>query len=194
MSICCPIIYILSFNLLIEHHSAETALLKMQKDILLNVDREHVTLLVLLDLSSAFDSIGHSILLSRLQHKFGFDRLVLSWFKSYSTGRSFKVLVNDVLSDTFEQEWGVPQGSCLGPLVFVLYFRKLFEITGYYLPNVHLYVDDTQLYISFISNYIDEQLNTLSAIEGCVAAIRYWMSEDRLKLNDSSTWYEATAS
>ena len=101
----------------------------MQNDLLLNMDRGHVTLLVLLDLSSALDTIDHSILLFRLQYKFGFDGLVLSWFKSYLTGRSFKVLVGDALSDTFAQEWGVPQGSCLDPLLFVLYFSKLFEIT-----------------------------------------------------------------
>ena len=110
-------------------HSTETALLKVQKDLLLNMDRGHVTLLVLLGLSPAFDTIDHSILLSRLQYKVGFDVLVLSWFKSYLTRRLFKVLVNDVLSDTFDQEWGVPQGSCLGPLLFVLYFSKLFETT-----------------------------------------------------------------
>lgn len=116
-------------------HSTETALLKVQNDLLLNMDRGHVTLLVLLGLSPAFDTIDHSILLSRLQCKVGFDVLVLSWFKSYLTGRSFKVLVNDVLSDTFDQEWGLPQGSCLGLLLFVLYFSKLFEITDFYLPN-----------------------------------------------------------
>lgn len=99
-------------------HSTETALLKVQNDLLLNMDRGHVTLLVLLGLSPAFDTIDHSILLSRLQYKVGFDVLVLSWFKSYLTRRLFKVLVNDVLSDTFDQQWGVPQGSCLGPLLF----------------------------------------------------------------------------
>ena len=143
------------------------------------MDRGHVSLLVLLDLSSAFDTIDHSILLSRLQYKFGFDGLVLSWFKSYLTGRSFKVLVNDVLSDTFDQECGVPQGSCLGPLLFVLYFSKLFEITGRYLPSVHVYAHDTQLCISFSPNDIDEQLNTLSAIEDSIAAIRSWMCENK---------------
>ena len=60
------------------YHSPETALLKVQNGLLLNMDRGHITLLVLLDLSSAFDTIDHSILLSRLQHKFGFDGLVLS--------------------------------------------------------------------------------------------------------------------
>ena len=137
-------------------HSIETALLKVQNDLLLNMDRGHVTLLVLLDLSSAFDTIDLSVLLSRLKYKSEFDGLVLSWFKSYSTGRSFKVLVDDVLSDTFDQEWDVPQGSWLGPL--------LFEITGCYLPNVHVYADDTQFYISFSPNGIDEQLNTRLAI------------------------------
>ena len=94
-------------------HSTETALLKVQNDLLLNMDRGHVTLLVLLDLSWVFDTIDHSILLSRLQYKFGFEGQVLSWFKSYLTGRSFKVLVNDVLSDTFDQEW-----VCLKVLVW----------------------------------------------------------------------------
>ena len=103
------------------------------------------------------------------------------------TGRSFKVLVNDVLSDTFDQEWGVPQGSCLGPLLFVLYFSKLFEITHCYLSNVLVYADDTQLYISFSPNDIDEPRNALSANEGCIAAIRSWMSEDKLKLKDDKT-------
>ena len=66
------------------------------------------------------------------------------------------------------------------------YFSKLFEITSY-LPNVHVYADGTQLYISFSPNDIDEQMNTLFAIEDCVAAIRSWMSEDKLKLNDDKT-------
>ena len=131
------------------------------------MDRGHVTLLVLLDLSSAFDTIDHSFLLSRLRYKFGFDGPVLSWFKSYLTGRSFKV--NDALCGTFDQEWGAPQGSCLGPLLFVLYYSKLFEITGCYLRNIHVYADDTQLYISFSPNDIDEQLNTLPAIEDSIA-------------------------
>ena len=157
----------------------------MQNDLLLNMDKGHVTLSVLLDFSSAFDTIDHSILLSRLQYKFGFDGLVLSWFKSYLPGRSFKVLLNDVLSDTFDQEWGVPQGSCLGPLLFVLYFSKLFEITGCYLPNVHVYGDDTQLYMSFSPYDIDEQLNTLSAIEDCITAIRSWMTEFLLVRSNS---------
>ena len=114
-------------------------------------------ILMLLELSWAFDTIDLSILLSRLQHKFGFDGLVLSWFKSCLTGRSLKVLVNDVLSDTFDQQWGVSQGSCLGPLLFVSLKLQVFIFL--------MFMFDTQLYISFSSNDIDEQLHTLSAIE-----------------------------
>ena len=95
--------------------------------------------------------------------------------------------MNDVLSDTFDQEWGVPQGACLGLLLFVLYFSKFFEITGCYLPNVHVYGNDTRLHMSFSPYDIDEQLNTLSAIEDCITAIRSRMSEDKLKLNEDKT-------
>ena len=115
---------------------------------------------MLLDLSSAFDTIDHSILLSPLHHTFRLDGSVLSWFKSYLSGRSFKVAVNDALSDPFYQEWGFPQNSCLGILLFVLHAIKIFEITSSYLPNVHVYADDTQLYLSFSPNDIDDQMVT----------------------------------
>ena len=80
MSTCCAIIYILSGfqSAYMACHSTETALLKVQNDLLLNMYKGHVTLLVLSDLSSAFDTIDDSILLSRLQYKFGFDGLDLS--------------------------------------------------------------------------------------------------------------------
>jgi hypothetical protein len=67
----------------------------------------------------------------------------------------------------------VPQSSC-----FVLYASKLFEITDRHLPNVHVYADDTQLYLSFSPNDNEKQMDALSAVEDCIAAIRSWMSED----------------
>ena len=104
-----------------QYHSTETALLKVFNDILMNMNSQRVTLLVLLDLSSAFDTIDHKILLERLSSKFGFRGKVLNWFSSYLSGRSYRVVLNGTSSDKYELNFGVPQGSCLGPLLFILY-------------------------------------------------------------------------
>ena len=98
-----------------QNHSTETALLKVKNDLLLNMDKGHVTLLVMLDLSAAFDTVDHGILLHRLQSKLGLRDKALSWFKSYLAGRTQQVSVNGSLSDKFNLSCWVPQGSCLGP-------------------------------------------------------------------------------
>ena len=111
------------------------------------MDKGHVTLLVMLDLSAAFDTVDHGILLHRLQSKLGLREKALLWFKSYLTGRTQQVSVNGTLSDKFNLTCGVPQGSCLGPLLFTIYASSLFDIMKFHLPSVHTYADDTQLYI-----------------------------------------------
>ena len=132
-----------------QHHSTKTALLKVKNDILLNMNQQQVTLLVLLDLSTAFDTVNHKILLDRLHTDFGISGQVHSWFESYLRDRSQSISVNDGTSMNFQMKYGVPQGSCLGPLLFVIYASKLFEIIERHLPDVHTYADDTQLYIYF---------------------------------------------
>ena len=132
-----------------KHHSTETALLKVKDDILMNMNKQHITLLVLFDLSVAFDTVHHNIMLKRLQSKLGMNGCALSWFNSYLSGRSHQVSVNRTLSNKFHLNCGVPQGSCLGPILFSIYARKLFEIIEGHLPQVHGYADDTQLYLSF---------------------------------------------
>ena len=88
-------------------------------------------------------------LLHRLQFTFGVTGKVLSWFSSYLSGRSQQIAINDTLSAEFELHCGVPQGSCLGPLLFTLYWSKFFKIIKQHFPMVHCYADDTQVYISF---------------------------------------------
>ena len=105
------------------NHSTETALLKVTNDILLNMNDQHVTLLLLLDLSAAFDTVDHDTLVHRLQFTFGVNENVLSWFSSYLSGRSQQIAVNDTLSADVELHCGVPRGSCLGPLLFTLSSR-----------------------------------------------------------------------
>ena len=93
------------------------------------MNSQRVTLLVLLDLSAAFDTVDHAILLKRLTTDFGIGGKALEWFSSYLSGSSQRVLF----------EGAVPQGSCLGMLLFVVYAPKLFEIVQDHLPNAHCF-------------------------------------------------------
>ena len=115
-------------------HSTETALLKVQNDILMNMNRQHVTLLVLLDLSVAFDTVDHKILLHRLHSSLGITGTALKWFELYLSYRSQRVFSGGCLSDSIKLPYGVPQGSCLGPLLFTIYSSKSFDV--FLLSNV----------------------------------------------------------
>ena len=130
-------------------NSTETALVKIVNDILLDLNRQHVSLLVLLDLSAAFGTVDHTILLRRLETLFGVTGDALKWIASYLSTRSQRVTINDVLSNRFDLSFGVPQGSCLGPLLFSAYASKLFQVIKNHLPNAYAYADDTRLYLSF---------------------------------------------
>ena len=118
-------------------HSTKTTLLKIVNDILLNMNKQNVTLVFLLDLSAAFDTVDHDILIQRLTTKFGINGVVLNWFKSYLEGRSQHVSVQGSVSEKFDLKWGGSQGSCLGPLLFKLYTSELFNILEAHLPSVH---------------------------------------------------------
>ena len=108
------------------HHSTETLLLKTANDILLGLDKRHVSLLILLDLSSAFDTIDHNILLNRLNCLYGITGTCLSWFRSYLSNRKQSVAIANRISPTKEFYYCVPQGSVLRPILFVLYIQPLF--------------------------------------------------------------------
>ena len=82
---------------------------------------------------------------------------------------------------------GVPQGSCLGPLLFTLYSSKLFMIIEKYLPFVHVYADDTQLYLSFKPGCIATEEESIAAMENCIKAVHAWMIMDKMKINDIKT-------
>ena len=168
-------------------HSTETALIKVQNDILMNMDRQQVTLLVLLDLSAAFDTIDHQVLLDRFRLSFGISGCALQWISSYLSDRTQRVSFENNFSQRRYLSCGVPQGSCLGPLLFTMYASKLFDIIKGYLPQTHAYADDTQLYLSFKPDTTSSQSDAVYAMERCISAIRCWMIKDKLKVNDSKT-------
>ena len=136
-----------------ELHSTETVLVRIKHNILMNMNQQHVTLLVTLDLiSAAFDTIDHVILLKRLHSNFGISGRVLSWFQSYLENHSQSIFVNGATSKRFHLQHGVPQGSCLGPLLFLMYASGLFKGIEPHLPEAHAFADDSQLYVSFQPN------------------------------------------
>ena len=128
-----------------KNHSTETALVRVTNDILMKMNTQEVTLLVMLDLSTAFDTFNHNILLTRLNEELGICGLALEWFRSYLAKRGQRVSTNGSLSERFSLECGVPQGSCLGPLLFLIYVSKLSRVVEDHLPHVHCFADDTDL-------------------------------------------------
>ena len=129
-----------------EFHSVETALLRVKSDIALALDKKQMAVLILLDLSAAFDTLKHSVLLSRLESRFGVKGEALKWIKSYLSDREQFVKIGHHASKPRPLETGVPQGSVLGPILFTLYMAPLADIIARHGINSLFYVDDSQLY------------------------------------------------
>jgi len=126
-------------------HSTETAMLKVPSDAYVAADAGHVTLLSLLDLSAAFVTVDHQILVERLRRTYGLSARALDWISSYLSGRTQFVRYNGKTSQVMPVTSGVPQGSVLGPVIFILYAAdviKLVEDAGF---SVHVYADDLQI-------------------------------------------------
>ena len=170
-----------------KNYSTEPALLEVTNDILMEMNSQHAVLLLLLDLSTAFDTVDHSVLLHRLQTSFGISVAPLDWFKSYLSARSQRVSITAALSDSLPLNWGVPQGSCLGPLLHIIYSSKLFNIIERHLPNSYCYADDSQIYFSFKLDDLSSQQNAITAMQNCTDDIRSWMEHDKLLLNKEKT-------
>ena len=130
-------------------HSTETALIRVQNGILCGIDDSGYVILLLLDLSAAFDTVDHTILLNRLDTVFGIKGKALEWFRSYLRGRTPFVQIGNDSSNHHELSCGVPQGRALGPILYLLYTAPLADIIKHRNLNYHFYADGNQIYMTF---------------------------------------------
>ena len=156
----------------------------MYSDILCAADDGKLSLLILLDLSAAFDLVDHIILLKRLESTYSLDGLTLEWFKNYLSNRSFNVRCSGTKSDVVDSSVGVPQESVLVPLLFSLYTGDLERIVIKCKLGFHQYADDTQIY-GHCNNEGTEELQM--RVSECVDEIASWMGANCLKLNSEKT-------
>ena len=166
------------------NHSTETSLLRVYNDITRTIDNKECCLLVLLDLSAAFDTIDHEVLLRRLQSSFGINHVSLRWFSSYLENRTQAVVMDSVVSSPAAVVHGVPQGSILGPTLFSLYTAPISHIVKKHTLECQLYADDTQLYIPISPK---SAALSIKAVQDCTTDIKNWMTVNKLKLNGDKT-------
>jgi hypothetical protein len=165
-------------------HSTETAVLKVLSDLLDAIDRGDIGVLVLLDLSAAFHTVDHEILLQRLERTFRISGAALRWLASYLSDREQFVRLGSDSSRVVRPPSGVPQGSVLGPLLFIMYTVDLIGIIQSQGLQPHLYADDTQLY----GSCRPQSTSTLAErVVHCVDVVAGWMRSNRLQLNADKT-------
>lgn len=165
-------------------HSTETAVLSVLNGLLVNADSRLVSLVALLDLSAAFDTLDHSVLLKRLELTFGVRDTTLAWFTSYVQNRFQSVIVDGMMSAPCPLAFGVPQGSVLGPVLFTLYSQPLSDVIASHNCDFHKYADDTELSKSAAPG---EFSTAQSAVQDCVAGVLSWMNSNCLMLNTDKT-------
>lgn len=175
------------------HHSTETAVLIVHNDVIRAIDDGKLTVMLFLDLSSAFDTVDHDIMLSILRRRFSVEGAALNWFHSYLTDRSQTFSVGDSNSDPLDVSCSVPQGSVLGPVEFVAYTEDVVELFDQHEVNHHMYADDQHIYLHTIP---DSASTALTRLAGCFADLSGWCASRRLQLNAAKTeliWFGSRA-
>jgi len=166
-------------------HSTATALLRVHHDITVALDNNCCAVLLMLDLSAAFDTIDHDILIQRLEYSFWIIESALMWFNSYLTGRTQRVAVGSTISNTLHLKFGVPQGSVLGPRLYCMFAKPIGEICKRHNMLYHCYADDTQVYL--VIEPCDNWNNVSIRLQVCLSDISSWMRTNLLKLNQDKT-------
>ena len=169
-----------------KHHSTALALIDVIDSCYKNIDSGNKVLGVFLDLQKAFDTVNHDILLHKLSY-YGIRGVMHNWLKSYLIGRKQYTVVNGVSSEPCEIRCGVPQGSVLGPLLFLIYVNDISAVTGD--SNLKLFADDTNLFV-FAKTYVQLQQKA----NECLSNLQNWFLANKLSLNIEKTNFTIFAS
>ena len=165
-------------------HSTETALLEVVNDLFLSLNKGNISVVALLDFSSAFDTIDHPILIHRLHTDFGFTDTVLQWLSSYLTDRTHYVSLSNHCSAFTHVHSGVPQGSVLCPILFTMYIKPMSAIIDSHSIIHHSIADDLQLQMSAPPDRISELLHSTQSF---ISDVKAWATANMLTLNDNKT-------
>ena len=150
------------------------------------MEKQQITSLAILDLSAAFDTMDHNILLHILEQKFGFCGKALKWFQNYLRLQSFRVSINGEYSTSKNLEFSIPQGSCSGANLFTCYCSL---ITDSIPPCMTLsgFADDHSIRGSFPARFPTAEERTISTMEDTLTKIADWMTLMQLKLSSEKT-------
>ena len=160
-------------------HSTTLALADLISDIAEKLDKGYITFGIFIDLKKAFDTINHDILFNKLQY-YGIRGLPLLWFKNYLYDRKQSVKINNTTSTYRPMKCGVPQGSILGPILFLIYINDINNSTNAF--DFRLFADDTNLFQYIICNTIN-----LAHINTDFQRVCEWCSANKLTLNVNKT-------
>ena len=168
-----------------KHHSTETLLLHIVNDILLVMDSGSGVILLLIDLSAAFDTIDIDLMLHVLEYEIGVTGLASEWFSSFLRDRSQRVLIDNILSDTSSVNFGAPQGSVLGPVLFNIYSRSLSTVIKNCGFSTSGYADDNNAHTTLTLNFQYETIT--QKLPDLMEQISNWMNSHFLKINPDKT-------
>ena len=170
-----------------KNHGVETATMKMYSDLLNAIDNSQVTIVVMIDLSAVFDTVDIPTVINILQNDFGIKYTPLKWVESYLTKRTVKVVIENSFSDTEHLKFGVPQGSCAGPVIFTMYIAALKNIGQKYNLELYGYADDHKTAFRIQAGDAQSETIVIKQLSECLQDIILWMNQKKLKMNNSKT-------
>ena len=167
-------------------HSTELAAMELIDIVITHMDKKDTPIGIFIDLTKAFDTIDHSILLEKLKY-YGFNEMAIKLMQSYLTGRTQYVQIDDIKSEYCLISTGVPQGSILGPLLFIIYMNDIAEASDLF--DFILYADDTSLTTTVKLILRKDRGNLQTCINNELHKINMWLKLNRLSLNIKKTKY-----